>query len=133
MKLTPYLVFNGIAQEALNFYAAILNGKIENLHRYETMPDVPDHYKEKILHACLTFNNGSLSVADTCPNEKSDFGRNGHILTLDFDSITAIEEVYAKLCEDAQEIKCKLCETFFAKRFAELYDRFGVHWALIIE
>lgn len=133
MKLTPYLVFNGRAEEALNFYAGIFGGRIENLHRYDSIPDTADDQKQKILHACLLFDNGSLSAADTVPEDKADFGRLGHMLTLDFDCVTKIEEVYAKLCDGAQEIRCPLGEAFFAKRYAEVYDRFGVLWALYLE
>ncbi len=130
MKLTPYLVFNGRAEEALNFYADVLGGKIENLHRYDSMPGVDAAYHRKVLHACLLFDGGAMSVADTLPAEPADFGRLGHMLTLDLDSIARIEEVYAKLTAGAQEIRCPLGEAFFAKRYAEVYDRFGVLWAL---
>jgi len=133
MKLTPYLVFNGRAEEALNFYADALGGRIESLHRYDSIPDIADEHKQKILHACLMFDNGSMSAADTLPNDKADFGRLGHMMTLEFNSIDKIENVYAKLCDGAQEIRCELAEAFFAKRYAEVYDRFGVLWALILE
>ena len=71
MKLTSYLVFNGQAEEAANFYAGVLGGKIENLYRYDTMPpqpgmpDVPEEFKQKILHCCIDFPGGSMSTADT--------------------------------------------------------------------
>jgi uncharacterized glyoxalase superfamily protein PhnB len=42
MKLTSYLVFNGQAEEAANFYADVLGGKIDNLYRYESMPPTPE-------------------------------------------------------------------------------------------
>ena len=57
MKLTPYLVFNGRAEEALNFYANTLNGRVERLHRYDSIPDVADDFKQKILHSCLVFDH----------------------------------------------------------------------------
>ena len=133
MKLTPYLIFNGQAEEALHFYADMLGGRIENLHRYDSLPDTPEEYKQKILHACLLFDNGSLSAADTLPHEKADFGKLGYMMTLEFDSMAKIEHVYAKLSDGAKEIRCALGETFFAKRYAEVYDRFGVLWALVFE
>ncbi len=132
MKLTPYLVFNGRAEEALNFYADVLGGRVENLSFYGEMPDVPEDYRKKILHACLLFDGGSMSVADTMPGDPADFGRLGHMLTLDLDSVAKAEEVYAKLTDGAQEIRCPLGEAFFAKRYAEVYDRFGVLWALYV-
>ncbi len=133
MKLTPYLVFNGQAEEALNFYADAFDGKIENLHRYGSMPDIAEAHRQKILHACLIFDGGSMSVADTLPNDPAGFGRLGHMLTIDVDSIAKIEAVYAKLTAGAQEIRCPLGEAFFARRYAEVYDRFGVLWALMVE
>ncbi len=133
MKLTPYLVFNGEARQALDFYADALDAKIENLHLFSSMPDVAEEHRDKVLHACLIFDGGSMSVADTLPEDPADFGRLGHMLTLDFDSIPRIEAVYAKLTAGAQQVRCPLGEAFFAKRYAEVYDRFGVLWALMVE
>jgi Uncharacterized protein conserved in bacteria len=138
MTLTSYLIFNGQAEDAANFYADLLSGKIENLYRYDSMPvepgmpEIPSDFKEKILHCCIEFSGGSMSVADTMPNEERSFGK-GHMLTLMCDSIAQIEEVYAKLCVNAQSVQCELAEAFFAKRYAEVVDRFGVLWALLYE
>ena len=139
MKLIPYLVFNGQAEEALNFYAAAFDGRVGDLYRYDSAPDmpgqppVPDEFKQRVMYACLAFDGGSMSISDAMPDDKADFGKGGHMLTLYFDSVAKIEEVYARLCVDAQEIRCKLGEAFFAKRYAEVYDRFGVLWALMVE
>lgn len=138
MNLTSYLVFNGEAEEAAHLYANVLNGNIENLYRYESMPPspemtVPEECKQLIMHCCILFPGGSMSVADTLPHDKRDFGNKGHVLTLNCDSIVQAEEVYAKLSADAQKIECELGEAFFAKRYAEVVDRYGVLWAIIYE
>jgi len=138
MKLTSYLIFNGQAEEAANFYASVLNGKIENLYRYDSMPptpemSVPEECKQMIMHCCIIFPGGSMSVADTLPHDKRDFGNKGHMLTLDCDSIEQAEEAYAKLSENAQKIECELAEAYFAKRYGELVDRFGVLWAIMFD
>ncbi len=138
MKLTSYLIFNGQAEEAASFYAGVLGGKIENLYRYDSMPStpempIPDECKQMILHCCIVFPGGSISVADSLPNDKRNFGNKGHMLTLDCDSIIHTEEVYAKLTEGAQKIECELAEVFFAKRYAEVVDRYGVLWAVMYE
>ena len=72
MKLTSYLVFNGQAEEAANFYADVLGGKIDNLYRYESMPptpeiQVPEECKQMILHCCIAFPGGSMAMADSLP------------------------------------------------------------------
>ncbi len=138
MKITSYLVFNGDAEEAANFYADALGGEIENLYRYDTLPateemPVPDECKQFILHCCITFPGGSMSVADTLPHDKRSFGNKGHMLTLDCDSIAQAEKIYAKLTKGAQKIECELGEAFFAKRYAEVLDRYGVLWAILYD
>lgn len=136
MKLTSYLIFNGQAEEAANFYADVLGGQIGNLYRYDSMPStpempVPEECKQWILHCCIPFPGGAMSVADTLPHDPRDFGNRGHMLSFSCDSITHAEEVYAKLTEGAQKIECALTEAFFAKRYAEVVDRFGVLWSVI--
>ena len=139
MKLTSYLIFNGQAEEAANFYAGVLGGKIENLYRYDTMPlqpgmpDVPEEFKQRILHCSIDFPGGEMSAADSLPGNETNFGKGGHMLTLMCDSITQTEEVYAKLSIDAQKIQCELSESFFAKRYAEIVDRYGILWAVMYE
>ena len=102
MKLTSYLVFNGQAEEAANFYADVLGGKIDNLYRYESMPPtpempVPEECKQMILHCCIAFPGGSMAMADSLPHDKRNFGNRGHMLTLACDSTAQTEEVYANL------------------------------------
>ena len=138
MNITSYLVFNGQAEEAAHFYADSLGGKVENLYRYDSMPPRPDmpvpaDFKEKILHCCIDFPGGSVSVADTLPPDPRNFGNGGHMLTLDCDSIAQAEAVYAKLSRGARKIACEMEEAYFAKRYGEVIDRFGVLWAVMYE
>ena len=139
MKITSYLIFNGQAEEAANFYADLLGGKIGDLYRYdsmppqESMPEIPEDFKQKIMHCCIPFPGGSMAVADAFPGYECNFGKGGHMLTLVCDSIAQIEEIYAKLCVGAQKIQCELSEAFFAKRYAEVIDRYGVLWAVMCE
>src|SRR5271166_3282534 len=66
--MTPYLSFSGKCEEALNFYASVLGGKIEGFNRYEGSPmesNVPPDFKNKIMHASLTSPLGTLMGSDT--------------------------------------------------------------------
>lgn len=133
MRLKPYLTFNGSAEEAAEFYATVLGGTVKELHRYgDFMPDVPEEYRAKVVHLCLEFDGNTFGMADVEPGKKSDFGHWGHSLTLHCDSIEQIETLYAALSAQGS-VKCPLGEACFAKRYAELTDRYGVAWALIIE
>lgn len=118
MKIKPYLAFNGNAEEALNFYAGVFNGTVGEIYRYGEYQEMesPAEYKDKIIHSCLTFNSGSL----------------GHTITVFCDTDQQLKDIYAKLSASGQ-IKCELCEPSWAKLYAEILDKFGVLWALLIE
>ncbi len=141
MKISPYLMFNGQAEEAANFYAGVLDGRIANLTRYgefppmEGMPPLSDEYKQRIGHCCIAsdhFAGGTMGIADTVAGDTLSFG-SGHMLTLSVDSIEEAEAVWERLGAGAQKIMCQLTEAFFAKRYGELTDRFGVQWAVMYE
>ena len=138
MNITSYLIFNGQAEEAANFYAEALDGKIESLYRYESMPpnsgmpEVPADFKQKIMHAGISFPGGTMSVADTLPTDPRSFG-DGCMLTVSCDSVAQAEKIYNKLSKGAKKIMCEFGVAFFAKRYSELVDRYGVLWAVMYE
>ncbi len=143
MKISPYLVFNGQAEEAALYYADILGGKIENFYRFRDMlpvadmPPIPDDCLDRIMHCCIDggsdFPNGTMSIADTLPDDPRTFGNGGHILTLSVDSAEQAERIFARLAADARKISCPMQETFYAKRYGELVDKYGVLWAVMFE
>ncbi|GHS92514.1 VOC family protein [Bacteroidia bacterium] len=134
MKIKSYLSFNGNAEKALNFYAGVFNGTVGEIYRYGNYEDITvgDNYKDKIIHSDLHFNGCIISMADTMPGTKADFGSLGHTITVFCDTEQQLKEIYGKLSEGGQ-IKCELCQPCYAKLYAEIEDKFGVLWALIIE
>lgn len=138
MRITSYLIFDGEAEAAADFYAGALGGRIENLHRYadfppvEGAPPVADEYRQRVGHCCIAFPGGSISLADTALADPLAFG-NGHMLTLSADSAAEAETLWTRLSEGAQKIACPLQEAFFARRYGELTDRFGVQWAVMYD
>jgi PhnB protein len=138
MKINPYLMFNGDAEEAAGFYAGVLDGRIGNLYRYSDFPpgsgwEVPAEYAHKVGHCCIAFPGGAMSVADTLPDDPRDFGNGGHILTVSCDSMEQVESVFNKLAAGARKINWPLQEVFYAKRYGEVVDRFGVLWGVMYE
>jgi PhnB protein len=138
MKIKPYLMFNGRAEEAANFYAGLPGGKIETLFRYSEMPpmpgyEIPADFGQKIGHATVAFSGGTFSMADTLPSDPRTFGNGGHMLTLLCDSADQARKAYDKLCDGAQKINCELQKVFYAERYGEVVDRFGILWAIMFE
>lgn len=132
MRVNPYLIFNGNAEEVATRYAEILCGRIENLTRYgDCMPDTAQNHKDKIAHLCLFFGEDSMGIADAEPGTTTNFG-SGNIITLHCDTDEQIRAIYDALSEGG-DIRCPLQQTFFAKLYADFTDRYGVTWCLIIE
>jgi len=96
--------------------------------RHGDLPEsrVPPDWKAAILHARLEIGNAVLMGADI-PNAQP--MRSAYV-TLTLDSVEATERVYRVLSESG-EIFMKLEQTFFARRFAMLRDRFGTSWMLL--
>lgn len=138
MTLYPYLNFNGQAEEAATLYATLLSGTIENLCRYnqmppvEGMPPIPAEWANKLMHCCLTYPGGSLSLADMHPAMPATRGNN-IVLTMTCDSAEQTQKAWTILSEGALNIGYPLGEAFFAKLYGELTDRFGTSWAVMFE
>jgi len=130
MKLVPYLLFNGNAEEATTFYAEIFGGKITALQRFSDNPNIPvdADYKNKILHGRLDLLDNQLYFSDGFKETPTKAGNN-FSLTMEFDDLMFIEAVYKRLCIGAT-IQMELQDTFWGAKYAKLTDRFGVHWDL---
>lgn len=133
MKLTTYLNFNNNCEEAFHFYEQHLGAKILGMFRWQDMPDADKHMPPgmsgKVLHCRLALADTHISGADIPGNPEP---MRSAYLTLSVDSSEEAERIYNALKEGGQEFM-KLNETFFAHRFGQLRDRFGINWMIIHE
>ncbi|MCL1988831.1 MAG: VOC family protein [Firmicutes bacterium] len=61
--LTPFLTFNGCAEDAMNFYVKSFPGaKIEHISRYEK--GTPGADEGTVMSGTLSFNGGQISFLD---------------------------------------------------------------------
>ena len=127
--LNPYLSFTGNCEEALNFYKEALGGEITELNRYAEMPDSPEAYKDKILHANLTIGNMSLMCSDAMPGYYEVQKGNDVTLMLGFDDEAEQTKIFEALAQGGT-ITMPLEDTFWQARFGSLIDKFGFNWSL---
>jgi PhnB protein len=128
MRLDVYVNYRGRCEEAFRLYEAHLGGKIDQLVRHadQPNPNLPQDWKDKILHAHIVIGSTVLMGADIPTAEPM---RSAY-LTLTLDTETEAERVYGVLA-DGGEIFMKMEKTHFANRFAMLRDRFGASWMLL--
>lgn len=130
MQMDPYLIFNGTCQEAFQFYREVLGGEIESMTTHGESPicdDVPFEWYERILHACLVFGDQRLMGSDAPPEHFEQPA--GMSVALAFDEPAEAERVFAALAEDGT-VRMTMQETFWAKRFGMVTDRFGIPWII---
>jgi PhnB protein len=131
MKLHTYINFAGNCTEAFRFYEQHLGGKTTMMMTHGQGPnanELPPDRKNAVLHARITIGETELLAADI-PNAQP---MRSAYLTLMLSSIDEAERVYAALSEGG-EIFMPIQENFFAFRFAQLRDKFGMNWMILHE
>jgi PhnB protein len=127
MKLNPYLQFQGNAEEVLNFYATALNGTILSVQRYGDSPMPSDEdYKQKIIHARLTFDDNLIMILDTFKGQTVSTGGNIQ-LSVEVENEGEIDSLFNNMAEGGT-VTMPLQGTFWGARFGMLKDKFGVNW-----
>ncbi|MBS1947162.1 MAG: VOC family protein [Bacteroidetes bacterium] len=129
MKLNPYLMFAGNAEEAMNFYVNALGGAIAQLGRYGESPMPSDEdWKQKIMHAKIEFDDNILMISDASKGEK--VSTDGNIqLAIGFDNEGKAYETFNKLAKGGT-VTLPLAKQFWGDVFGMLKDKFGVSWMI---
>lgn len=128
MRLDIYVNYPGTCEDAFRFYEQHLGGTLGPIARHGTVPNpnIPPEWANKVLHARIQIGNAVLMGADI-PSAQA--MRSAYV-TLTVDSVSDAERIYNVLT-DGGEVFVKMQETFFAKRFGMLRDRFGTSWMLL--
>lgn len=131
MKMSIYVNFAGRCAEAFRFYEKHLRGTITMMMTHGQTPGptrVGAEWKDAILHARMSIAGTELSGADI-PNAQP---MRSAYLTVAVDSDQEAERIFEALAEGG-EVFMPIQETFFASRFAQLRDRFGINWSIVHE
>jgi PhnB protein len=131
MKMYTYVNFAGKCTEAFRFYEQHLGGSITMLMTHGQAPDqsnVKPDWKDAVLHARISIGGTELMGADI-PNAQP---MRSSYLSLNVESDAEAERIFSAL-SDGGEVFMPMQETFFATRFGQLRDRFGLNWMIIHE
>jgi PhnB protein len=130
MKLYAQLNFGGDCREAFQFYERHLGGKIAVMMDQSQMPGAPAGGGNAVIHARLEIGD-SVIVGNDVPRDVFQPIRSAYLLYL-VDSPAEAERVHAALAEGGT-VSMPMEENFFAVRFSQLRDRFGVLWTIVNE
>ena len=122
-KITPFLMFNGNAEEAMNFYTSIFNNaEIESIFRQEN---------GTVMNATFTLNGQTFMAIDNSNGNDIPF-TSTISLFVTCETEQEIDTVFKKLAEDGK-ILMDLAPTPFSVKFAWIEDQYGISWQLNLE
>ncbi|MGN4422860.1 VOC family protein [Bacillus cereus group sp. MYBK30-1] len=127
-KITTFLMFEGNAEEAMNFYTSLFDqSEIVSISRY----DANGSGKEgTVIHATFTLNGQEFMCIDSFV--KHDFTFTPAMsLYVTCETEEEIETVFNKLAQDGA-ILMPLGSYPFSKKFGWLNDKYGVSWQLTL-
>ncbi len=89
---------------------------------------VPPGSESKIMHSCFRIGDTQVMASDGNCHGQPKF--EGFSLSVNAENEADADRMFAALGEGGQ-VQMPLGETFFAKRFGMVADRFGVGWMII--
>ncbi|KIQ81027.1 MULTISPECIES: VOC family protein [Bacillus] len=127
-KITTFLMFEGKAEEAMNFYTSLFDqSEIVSISRY----DENGPGKEgTVIHATFTLNGQEFMCIDSYVNHNFTFTP-AMSLYVTCETEEEIETVFHKLAQGGA-ILMPLGSYPFSKKFGWLNDKYGVSWQLTL-
>ncbi|MEC0253798.1 VOC family protein [Paenibacillus lautus] len=125
-SVTPFLMFQGNAEEAMNHYISIIeDSEITSIVRYG--PNQPGA-EGSVMHAAFSLKGQTFMCIDS--NVKHDFTFTPSFsIYLTCESEAEIEKVYGALM-DGGGAMMPLDNYGFSQKFGWIADKFGVSWQL---
>ena len=135
MRIEPRisLNFNGECDAAFTLYQQCLGGTVSFRLTWGDSPmadQAPPEWHDKVLHATLQVGGTAFSGADVLPGAYE--RPQGFQVQLNLDDAEAAERIFTQLGEGG-EVTVSLQQTFWARRFGAVVDRFGVPWTINCE
>ncbi|WHY89332.1 VOC family protein [Neobacillus cucumis] len=128
-QITPYLMFDGNAREALEFYREVFQGEILNVKTYgEAGYNNSPEAQNLLIHAQFKKDDLFIMASDAFPGNTINKGNNIS-LALDFESEEEIQRLYDALRENGN-VYMELQDTFWGAKYAKVTDAFGIAWDL---
>lgn len=134
MKVTPYLMFDGKAEEAIHFYREVFGAEIVGLEYLRDWPgemgvEVTPDNEGQVMHAHLKIGQSEIMMADYLPGQTPQSGSSIN-LAIDVNDAAVAEKLFSALQQGGSVIM-PLQETGFSPATGQARDRFGVEWQIV--
>ncbi|GIP03394.1 VOC family protein [Paenibacillus lautus] len=136
MSAIAYLNFDGIAEEAIEFYSEALQANEVKKVKFKDFPQdpnypLPDNELNMIMESSVEFAGGKIMMSDILPSMKQVTGElvkgNSIFISLVMEDQQALEEYFNQLSVGGHVVM-PLSNTPWSSCFGLLVDKFGVAW-----
>lgn len=133
--LEVYLNFKDQAADAIAFYETVFDVKNDGIMTFKDAPQDPDHptpdaWKELVINASMTIEGVPVMFSDVPDGMGLTFIEGNNVsLVINTSDEAKIDRIFARLAEDGT-ISMPLGETFWAKKYGMVVDKFGINWML---
>lgn len=129
LHLTPFIMLDGNAKEAIDFYVQALDAKVVFIQTFGESPETPEsplpaNARDRIAHSVLKVGQTELMVSDIFPGQSHPIGNQVTICITTSDKEQAVQ-LYESLRQDGQ-VSLELQETHFSPSYGMVIDKFGV-------
>ncbi|KAF6586910.1 VOC family protein [Paenibacillus sp. EKM211P] len=136
MSAIVYLNFDGVAEQAIDFYSKALNAKEVKKVKFKDFPQDPNYPLSEnelnmIMESSVEFAGGKIMMSDVLPSMMAVTGEivkgNNVFISLVNDDKQTLEE-YFKHLSVGGHVVMPLTNTPWSSCFGMLVDKFGISW-----
>lgn len=136
LKMVPYLVLNGNAREAVDFYQKALGAELIGIQLFADMPEnpefpLPEEAKNLVSHAMIKVGETEMMFSDTFPGQPHQIGNHVTICIMS-DDANKSREIFVAL-EDGGTVEMPMQETFWSPAYGIVRDKFDVTFQITTE
>ncbi|WP_088043332.1 VOC family protein [Bacillus sp. EAC] len=129
VQLNSFLMMNGNAKEAIDFYREALDAKLLFSQTFGDAPEdpkspLPENLKDLVSHAIIKIGETNIMIADMFPSMTYRNGNNVNICI----TTNEIEKSHSfyKLLKEEGHVVMPLQQVHFSPAYAIVTDKFGV-------
>ena len=133
--LSPWINFNGNAEEAFNFYKSVFGGEFTKVIRLKDLasPEFPVEEKdaEKIMQIMLRINGRNMLIGNDVPEfmGKVDENENRSKIHIDAESREEAEKIFNGLSAGGQ-VEAPMGNSPWGSYFGMFRDKYGIEWVI---
>lgn len=133
LGVKPYIAFRGDCEAAINFYKERLGAEVLFMQRYGDSPMAGKGPDDKIMHCSIKIGDSVVMACDNVFEEKNPTTVGNNItLAIGTNDIDQADNAFDQMSEGATIIM-PMQETFWAKKFGMLTDKFGINWMFNVD